>query len=775
MERINKKQIMIFSYIAFYFIWKTVAPLNINDVGSNVILSLGFLASSILIFGNLWKSGDYRTYTFFTGMAMLLYLFGDFLWVSHKMLYSVEPGMMHISSVFYALKGILFCIAAINVIIRMSGRWDIIESGADAFIIAGLVIYIAWKLFLGNAALTSIENPAERYVLFLYVLIDFVLIFSVSVISHIGKNDFADRLNSLALLILCTTDIYYYWDYLNGTYTDSSYIDVFWMTAFFMICYSLDYRVKNELTKITKNENAPSSYHKRKNSSVAMKILFFTAMILSYNDIMAFALLSVLALFRNVISRFMHTYLVNEHLTEEYRKLNEMLEEKVIERTEELKLKNRELKILAGVDELTGLPNRRQFTEKLESIISISKESTFFALMFMDLDRFKSINDWYGHEIGDRLLISAAERFKKILGKDGFLARLGGDEFVILIDSSGDTGGVLEISERILKAFREPFYIDESKIISTVSAGISLFPKNGKDASTLLRAADGALYSSKEKGRDCVSLYTSSMKKKEKRRLEIESRLYDSIRNNEMEMTLAPVVRSNDMSISALQAGIVWNSPVLGRMRPEDFALMAEDSGFSVDIGRWLMHKACKAIGELKHEEAANLRIFIPISERYFMGSDIVKEIRENIIRYGISGSNLEIEIKEDFYPKDRNVMMEKLSELSRMGVRISVKDFGNGHASLSRLRSYPSDTLRISERITSGIVRERDSQLLAEAIVSAGRIFGKRITADGVSNARQAQMLRQFGCDEMQGAFFAKPSSLEEIREILDKSYRLP
>lgn len=775
MERINKKQILIFSYIAFYFIWKTFAPLNINDVGSNVILSLGFLASSILIFGNLWKSGDYRTYTFFTGMAMLFYLFGDFLWVSHKMLYSVEPGMMHISSVFYALKGILFCIAAINVIIRISGRWDIIESGADAFIIAGLVIYIAWKLFLGNAALTSIENPAERYVLFLYVLIDFVLIFSVSVISHIGKNDFADRLNSLALLILCTTDIYYYWDYLNGTYTDSSYIDVFWMTAFFMIWYSLDYRVKNELTKITKNENAPSSYHKRKNSSVAMKILFFTAMILSYNDIMAFALLSVLALFRNVISRFMHTYLVNEHLTEEYRKLNEMLEEKVIERTEELKLKNRELKILAGVDELTGLPNRRQFKEKLESIISISTESTFFALMFMDIDRFKSINDWYGHEIGDRLLISAAERFKKVLGKDGFLARLGGDEFVILIDSSGDTGGVLEISERILKAFREPFYIDESKIISTVSAGISLFPKNGKDASTLLRAADGALYSSKEKGRDCVSLYTSSMKKKEKRRLEIESRLYDSIRNNEMEMTLAPVVRSNDMSISALQAGIVWNSPVLGRMRPEDFALIAEDSGFSVDIGRWLMHKACKAIGELKHEEAANLRIFIPISERYFMGSEIVKEIRENIIRYGISGSNLEIEIKEDFYPKDRNVMMEKLSELSRLGVRISVKDFGNGYASLSRLRSYPSDTLRISDRITSGIVRERDSQLVAEAAVSVGKIFGKRITADGVSNAMQAQMLRQLGCDEMQGSYFAKPSSFEEIREILKKSYRLP
>ena len=168
MERINKKQIFIFSYIAFYFIWKTVAPLNINDVGSNVILSLGFLASSILIFGNLWKSGDYRTYTFFTGMAMLLYLFGDFLWVSHNMLYSSEPGLLHISSAFYALQGILFCIAAINVIIRMSGRFERIESGADAFIIAGLVIYIAWKLFLGNAALTAIENPAERYVLFLY-------------------------------------------------------------------------------------------------------------------------------------------------------------------------------------------------------------------------------------------------------------------------------------------------------------------------------------------------------------------------------------------------------------------------------------------------------------------------------------------------------------------------------------------------------------------------------------------------------------------------------
>lgn len=168
MERINKKQILIFSYIALYFIWKTLAPLSINDLGSNVILSLGFLASSILIFGNFWKSGDYRIYTLFTGMAVLFYIFGDFLWVSHNMLYSSEPGLLHISSAFYALQGILFCIAAINVIIRMSGRFERIESGADAFIITGLVIYIAWKLFLGNAALTAIENPAERYVLFLY-------------------------------------------------------------------------------------------------------------------------------------------------------------------------------------------------------------------------------------------------------------------------------------------------------------------------------------------------------------------------------------------------------------------------------------------------------------------------------------------------------------------------------------------------------------------------------------------------------------------------------
>lgn len=768
MEENRWKKPLFISYFVGYFIWRCIAPQNINALGISFILILGIAFMAVRIFCISKRSKDYKIYSLILSMALLLYTLGDVSWLIYEMQIDTIVPIEHISTFFYLTESVLIAVALWKLIIKKSTRWNRLKYGVDGIFLAIFIFYIAWKLVFRHINSNVIETSFQFNVLLIYVMVDFFVILGASILCNLKIGDKLDRISAVALILWSFTDIIYYWLLLTDRYSDSSILDIFWVFAFFIMWYALEYRISINKTQIIKIDDAEYANDSSTETPISLVILFFVAFILSYDDLFMMITFVLMLILRKIASKFIHTYLVNEYLTKEYRRLNEILEEKVIERTEELKLKNEELYILANIDSLTGLPNRRHFLEYIEYKIKLCPKGKLIALLFVDLDRFKSINDWYGHEIGDKLLLNVADRLKQNLPSDSFIARLGGDEFVIVLNGIDENQEALDIAMKFVDAFRVHFKIGDSKINSTISVGISIYNSNSDDISSLLKAADIALYCAKEQGKNTALLYNHSMKKEEKLKLELESYLYDSIKNNEIKIEYRPQINTDNGNLLGFDTRIYWDSKIFGRTEYGSFKVVAEDSNFIMEIGIWTLKQICSNIKYIREKFNKDMRFSLEISTNQFLGSDIVSLLSDYITEYDINGDCLELEIIENFSQKDEDIVIEKLRGLKTLGVLISIIDFGMGYSSLKYLKSYPIDNIKIPSSITKDIVSGKESQKLVKAVVSLGKIFEIKSIAQGAKNIEQAEMLKLLGCDEVRGSYYGKFMNFEEIEKMV-------
>lgn len=754
-------------YFLIYFLWKSFAPQIINDDGSNVILLFGIIFTAVMTYKTSKRSGDYRTNLLILSISLFLYFFGDLSWILYELSTNQEVPVAHISTLFYTLESILIAVFLWNLILKKSTRWSRIYYGVDGFFLVIFIFFILWKLIFKNIDTDLIGNNLETNILLIYVIVDFFVILGSSVLINLKNSNISDKVIAGALFIWSAADVFYYWLFLTRSYTDSSIVDILWIFSFFIMWYSAEYRICTNDVKIEDASHFENIDKINTQTPITLMVLFFISLVLSYEDIFLVILFTLIILFRGIVAKFIYTYIVNEHLTEEYRKLNEMLEEKVVERTEELKAKNEELYVLANIDPLTGLPNRRHFLEYLEYRINMNLENNLFALFFIDLDRFKSINDWYGHEIGDRLLLSVSDRLKKNLPPDSFIARLGGDEFVVVVNNIISDEDAIESAMNFVKAFRTYFRIGDSKINSTISVGISLYPINGSNVSQILKTADTALYVAKELGKNTAVIYNNDMRKEEKLKLEFESRLYDSIKNNELEVEYRPQMNPNDKSIIGIDARIYWNSK-FGRIDYDQFKVIAEDSGFIMDIGIWFIDKICEKIKFLKEKFDLDLKFSLEISTNQFLGSDIASIFSEYIKKHGITGNLLEIDIVEKFSEKDEDIIIEKLNSLKALGIHISIINLGSGYYSFKYLNKYSIDSITIQERIIDNILVDENAQNLTKAVISVSQIFGINSRVKGVNSLKQVELLKKLGCDEVISSCDMEFVSFEKIEEMV-------
>lgn len=754
-------------YFLIYFLWKSFAPQTINDLGSNVILLLGILFTAVMTYISSRKAGDYRGNLLILSISLFLYFFGDLSWVLYELITNQEVPIEHVSTVFYIFESVLIGVFIWNLILKKSTRWSRIYYGVDGFFLIIFIFFILWKLIFRNIDTDLLGNNLETDVLFLYIGIDFFVILGASILINLKNGNSSDKVIAVALFIWSAADVFYYWLFLTKSYTDSSIVDILWVFSFFIMCYASEYRVCTNNVKIEDASHFENIENLNTQTPLTLTVLFFIALVLSYEEIFVVIIFTLIILFRGIVAKFIYTYIVNEHLTEEYRKLNEMLEEKVVERTEELKAKNEELYILANIDPLTGLPNRRHFLEYLEYRINMTVDNNLFALLFIDLDRFKSINDWYGHEIGDRLLLSVSDRLKKTLPKDSFIARLGGDEFVVIVNNIISEDDAIESAMNFVKAFRTYFRIGDFKINSTISIGISLYPINGDNISQILKTADTALYAAKESGKNTAIMYNNDMRKEERLKLEFESRLYDSIKNNELEIEYRPQMNPIDKSIIGIDARIYWDSK-FGRIDYDEFKMIAEDSGFIMDIGIWFIEKICEKIKFFKDKSNLDLKFSLEISTNQFLGSDISALFGEYIRKYGINGNLIEVEIIENFSEKDEELIIEKLNSLKLLGIQISIIDFGKGYSSFKYLNEYPVDSIKIPDSIIDNILIDTNAQNLVKAVSSVSKIFELKSKAQGVKSLEQIELLRELGCDEVTGSCGVEFVSFERIKEMV-------
>lgn len=460
---------------------------------------------------------------------------------------------------------------------------------------------------------------------------------------------------------------------------------------------------------------------------------------------------------------------VNTHLT--LRAMQQLLEAKNIQlnhQIEEREQKEAQLQHRATHDMLTELPNRLLFNDRLEHAISKAvRDETRLAVMFIDLDKFKDINDAYGHDAGDELLQETAGRLAQCVRKSDTVARLGGDEFICLIENFGERRQLVELAERIERSLFRPVVLSDKSHNVSCSIGISVCPDDGDDAGLLLRQADIAMYQAKKTGKPAFQFFNREMQTHLTRRVALEKQLRGAVERDEFVLHYQPQVDLVSGRIIALEALIRWDSPKMGLLSPDAFIPVAEKSKLIQAIGEWVVNAACEQIGAWRGSAAAGIPIAINLASTQIT-SGFVDALMEIVRRHGIETKSMEFELTETMSMTDPETTIALMNRMKERGVSLAIDDFGTGYSNLSYLRRFPVDKLKIDKLFTGGLIDSPEDRSIVSSVIRLTHSLGMRAVAEGVENEGQLRYLVQEGCDAIQGYHFCRPLPAAEIADFL-------
>ncbi|HFE37706.1 MAG TPA: bifunctional diguanylate cyclase/phosphodiesterase [Gammaproteobacteria bacterium] len=427
---------------------------------------------------------------------------------------------------------------------------------------------------------------------------------------------------------------------------------------------------------------------------------------------------------------------------------------------------------LANYDSLTGLPNRALFRDRLRrSVARAQRNETKVALFFIDLDRFKTINDSLGHHAGDQLLRSVSRRLKQYARKGDTIARLGGDEFTIILEGIKDPEDASIVAEKILELMEPSFKLDGHQIVVSPSIGITIFPDDADDMRSLLKNADTAMYRSKDRGGNCFQFYTSDMNAKAYEYLVLEHDLRHALEREEFRLYFQPQIDLHTQNIIGVEALLRWQHPERGLLNPEEFIPFAEETGLVEPIGQWVLKNACEQAKRWQNTGLPAVRVAVNLSMRQFVAENFVGQVASILEDTNLPAQYLELELTERFLARDVNQAEEILRDLHGLGVQLSIDDFGTGYSSLSYLKRYPLNTLKIDKSFVRDISTENDGGIIVEAIIAMGQSLKLNVIAEGVETDEQTCFLRGRGCDWVQGYLFSVPLCANEIVLWLQKN----
>jgi diguanylate cyclase (GGDEF)-like protein/PAS domain S-box-containing protein len=414
-------------------------------------------------------------------------------------------------------------------------------------------------------------------------------------------------------------------------------------------------------------------------------------------------------------------------------------------------------------DDLTDLPNRSLLNDRLlVAIAGSERHHSPLAVLYLDIDRFKNINDSLGHQVGDRLLQSVAQRLSQSVRKSDTVSRQGGDEFVIMLPDVHESKEAAMCAEKILEAIHRPHHIEEHEIHIAASIGISLCPQDGTDVETLLKNADSAMYAAKDCGRDTYQFYRAAFNSRASERQTLESDLRFAVERGELELNYQPIMDVRSGCVCGVEALLRWHHPHLGFSQPALFMPIAEESGLIVPIGKWVLREACRQARLWEDEGRAPLRLAVNISAVELRTQGFVEGVEEILRETAYDASLLEFELTETFLMQDSKSASTAivLAAIKRLGVQLSLDDFGTGYSSLSYMRRFPIDALKIDRSFVNDLVTDANDASIVSAVINMGKSLHMRVVAEGVETQAQLAFLRQEGCTEAQGYLFSKPLS---------------
>ena len=441
---------------------------------------------------------------------------------------------------------------------------------------------------------------------------------------------------------------------------------------------------------------------------------------------------------------------------------------------------------LAYFDNLTGLPNRQSFMERLEGEIKRARYTgNKLAVLFLDLDGFKSINDTMGHNTGDIVLQWAAERLQSSTRPSDFvsrsnadqsevkLARLGGDEFTVVIPNLSRAEDALILAHRIRETMRRPFHLESRDVVLTASIGIALYPDDGADAETLLKHADTAMYHAKNEGRDNCQFYNINLTSQAEKRMHLENDLRNALQQNEFYLMYQPQLDVIKESFLSAEALIRWQHPKQGLIAPADFIPLAEENGLIIPIGEWVLRTACTEAARW-HQNGQSLQVAVNLSPLQIKNPDFVQNVLDVLSETGFPPDKLVLEITEGALMEHSENTLTTLLALREHHIQIALDDFGTGYSSMNYLKRLPINHIKVDQSFVRGLQDNKENLAIVRAIISLAKNLGFSVTAEGIESLHQAQILKYFGCETLQGYYFSEPVTIQEMLALTDKQWSI-
>jgi diguanylate cyclase (GGDEF)-like protein len=435
------------------------------------------------------------------------------------------------------------------------------------------------------------------------------------------------------------------------------------------------------------------------------------------------------------------------------------------------------LYLLSSTDSLTGVYNRLQFDRSLKEILSASEQyGHTIALLFIDLDNFKSINDTFGHHIGDLLLIETAKRLKSCIRANDFLARLGGDEFAIILTGAHDSTSTENITQNIIDSLGTDYILEEHHIRNCASIGVAYYPSEKTTRENLILNADVAMYHAKATGRNNYKIFTSALDDKYRHQISLEHSLKFAMERNELSLTYQPIYNLKTRKMSGVEALISWNHPKFGLVSPNIFIPIAEETGLMADIGDWVLATAFAQAARLSLHKLPNFSFAINLSSQQFLQKDFFQKIQCLLDQHELPTEFLQFELTETSimsYTNDR--FIQTIKKFHDIGIRISIDDFGTGYSSLIRLKNLPIDTIKIEKTFVQDGVNNQNSAIIVSCLIALGKNLSMNVIAEGIETIEQLEFLVERNCPQGQGFYLSKPIVADQLADVINKEFKKP
>lgn len=759
----NYQNRTLIGFLSILFLTYIFASITNQTLIINVSAPLyTFLAAYTIYQGQTKRRDSVYLWLFFFAVTWGI---ADTLWWFSKHVLGVDPITSELVNILYVIPSLFLVLMVITFYYWNVVKWNRYQLLLDVLVVSGVTLAILWN-FMGRLIELSSVEMGMMVIMGIYHLAD-VFVVSGMIILHISTRNKRANPGNLWLLagVLVFSGINFYYSYLfvNNSYVANSFVDILYFLP--LMLFSL-----GGVYEQSENEEVNNIYQFPENYGRIGDVKFFIVgfLILSYVQAITlhtFIVLSILLLFHKLFSSYIQLSIKNEYLLYKEQEHNLTLEKEIEKKTRDLQRAKDILEDFSYRDKLTGLRNRRSFVEYMDQLTENQDQP--FSLFYMDLDRFKFINDAHGHDIGDRVLKYISQQLLSGCKEEGALFRIGGDEFAVVLPEDYSKEALEKMAKEIIREVQKPIEIQPYTFYVGISIGIARYPVDASNREDLMKYADMTMYEAKNHHRKVGYLFfNQDLQWEMEKKHEIEMMLKKADYDQEFYLVFQPQYRIEDQKMIGMEALLRWEQPMVGNISPKDFIPIAEETGQIISMGEWVIDRALEEIKIFNEKHDTNLKVGINVSPVQIQNMDFLPWIEGKLQEKAVHPYWLDVEITEGATIRGDFALEDILIGLAKLGISASIDDFGTGYSSLSYIKRYHIDRLKIAKELIDNITEDENSRLIIGAITMMAEGMGLKTIAEGVEETCQLKVLQEIGCDEIQGYLWGKPNPIDIVEK---------